>query len=237
MSDTPAARILNDLEPIPVATLEFLQRTDSPTIANAIEELDLRKKTEGFLGGEIRSQFPELGSMVGRALTVKMTNDRGADDQRRNYWTMWETLRAATEPIVLVMADETGQPDRVAYAGEVMSRLAKRLGAVGMVTDGAFRDINEARDLGFHYFMKYPVVSHANFEVAAVGEPVVLDGQRVQTGDILHGDVNGVVIVPDAALGRIEQQVDAVRAREQRQFDIIASDDFTLERLRTSHSY
>jgi regulator of RNase E activity RraA len=118
-----------------------------------------------------------------------------------------------------------------------MSTLAHRLGAVGMVTDGALRDVPEVRALGFHYFMKYPVVSHADFQVASVGEPITLDGQRIVTGDILHGDENGVVIVPDAALGSLPEQVEIVRTRERKELELIRSEGFTLDQLRPAHSY
>lgn len=237
MTEHPANRALMARETISAPVLEFLRSTDSPTLANAIELLRLRPVTDGFLGGQIRSQFPELPPMVGRALTVTMTNARNADPGRERYWTMWETLEAAKGPIVLVIADESGQPDRVAYAGEIMSTLAKRLGAVGMVTDGGFRDIREVRELGFHYFMKFPVVSHADFEVVSVGEPVTLDGQRVETGDILHGDENGIVLIPDEALATLEERVAAVREREARQLAFIRSEDFSLDQLRPGHSH
>ena len=109
---------------------------------------------------------------------------------------MYEALEKMPKPAVIVMKDVSGAPHRVAYAGEVMATLAKRLGAVGMVTDGALRDVKEVRELGFHYFMKYPVVSHANFEILEIGIPVEMDGEIINTGDILHGDANGIVVVP-----------------------------------------
>src|SRR5262245_45702615 len=191
--------------------LEFLKSVDSPTIANAIERFKVRPLTDGFIGGHVQRTFPELGSMVGRALTVTMRNPGDRPASREGYWRMWEQLEAMAGPTVLMIADESGAPQRVAYAGEIMSRLARRLGAVGMATDGALRDLAEVRALGFHYFMRYPVVSHANFEIATVGEPVRLDGQRVVTGDLVHGDANGIVLVPWEILSELPDAVDKVR--------------------------
>jgi hypothetical protein len=57
--------------------LEYLRSVDSPTIANAIEQLKLRDRCDGFVGGSIRCQFPELGVMLGSALTVTMDSRRG----------------------------------------------------------------------------------------------------------------------------------------------------------------
>lgn len=140
-------------------------------------------------------------------------------------------------PVVLMIADVSGTPHRVAYAGEVMTRLARRLGAVGMVKDGALRDVAEVRALGFHYFMRYPVVSHANHEIATVGEPVELDGQRVETGDLVHGDANGIVLIPWGVLPGLPEAVESVRATEAADMSFIEGPDFTLAAQKEPRGY
>jgi regulator of RNase E activity RraA len=219
------------------ATLAFLRGVDSPTIANAIEPANLRDRTEGFIGGRVRCQFPDLGFMVGRALTVTMSNVPGEVAGRDGYWQMWDALDAMEGSVVIAIADVSGEPHRVAYAGEVMTTIAMRLGAIGMVTDGALRDVDEVHALGFHYFMQYPVVSHANFEVTSVGEPIELGGQRVETGDILHGDGNGIVIVPDAALDGLPAAVEQVRQKEAETMAFVRGDDFDYARLKQLSGY
>lgn len=216
--------------------IEFLRGVDSPTVANAAERLEVQARTEGFLDGRIRCQFPELGTMVGYAVTVTMTNARGLDPDRANFWRMWEVLEAAPDPSVLVIADASGEPGRVAYAGDIMSSVAQRLGAVGMVTDGALRDLTAVRELGFHYFMRFPVVSHADFEVVSVGEPVVLGGQRVVTGDLVHGDENGVVVLPPQAHGRLRGPVEEILAKEDRERAVINAEPFDLSAFRRLQS-
>lgn len=217
--------------------LEFLLGTDSPTIANAIERFKIRPLTDGFIGGRVQCSFPELGSMVGRALTVTMRNPGDRAASRDGYWRLWEHLDAMAGPTVLMIADESGAPQRVAYAGEIMSRLALRLGAVGMVTDGALRDVAEVRALGFHYFMQYPVVSHANFEIATVGEPISLDGQRVHTGDLVHGDANGIVLIPWEILAQLPDAVEKVRTAEAADMAYIDSADFSLAGFKDRKGY
>jgi 4-hydroxy-4-methyl-2-oxoglutarate aldolase len=219
------------------AQLAFLNSVDSSTIANAIERFKVRPLTDGFIGGAVECTFPELGPMVGRALTVTMRNPADRAASRAGYWRMWEELEAMAGPVVLMVADESGEPQRVAYAGEIMSRLARRLGAVGMVTDGALRDLAEVRALGFHYFMRYPVVSHANFEIATVGEPIVLDGQRVQTGDLVHGDANGIVLIPWEILGELPDAAEKVRTAEAADMAYIDGGDFTLTGFKERKGY
>jgi regulator of RNase E activity RraA len=217
--------------------MEYLKTVDSPTIANAIETFNVRDRTEGFVGGSIRSMFPDLGVMVGYALTVNVTNEPGEIASREGYWRMWETLAEMPKPSVVVMQDISSQPSRCAYAGEVMATIAQRFGAVGMVTNGGFRDLHEVCALGMHYFAPYTTVSHGNFRIVDIGVPVTLDGQRIETGDILHGDANGIVIVPVSTVAGLPDAVNAIRDRERRLIDFVKSDRFNLADAKASRGY
>ena len=217
--------------------LAFLRDVDSPTIANAIEPFKLRDRCEGFLGGSIRCLFPDLGVMLGYALTVTMTSEVGPPPGREGYWRMWEALEQAPKPAVVVVQDVSRAPTRCAYFGEVMATIAWRLGAVGVVTDGGVRDLPEVRAIGLHYFAPHPVVSHGNFRIVDVGVSIQLDGQTVETGDLLHGDVNGIVVVPPAAIDRLPEVVEQVRARERRTMEFVKSADFTIEGLKKVVGY
>jgi 4-hydroxy-4-methyl-2-oxoglutarate aldolase len=228
---------LSNVLPISEQDLAFLKSVDSPTISNAIEPFKVRDRTEGFIGGEVRALFPEMPPMVGVALTVTMTNTPGENAGRENYWRMYEALSQMPAPSVLVVKDISGAPSRCALAGEVMTTMAMRVGAVGMVTDGGLRDLHEVRRLGFGYFARYAVVSHGNFSVVDVGQPVALDGQEIRTGDILHGDANGIVIVPRQVLDGLSDAVEEVRTRERATMDFINSPEFTVGAARMRAGY
>ena len=217
--------------------IDYLKSIDSPTIANAVETFKVRDRTDGYIGGSVGSLFPDLGVMVGQAVTVKMINPAGPAASRDSYWEMWEALEKMPSPSVLVMQDASGRPSRYAMAGEVMATLARRLGAVGLVTNGGYRDIDEVHALGLHYFASQVVVSHGNFGVVEVGEPVTLDGQTIKTGDILHGDRNGIVIVPAETLDGMKDAVDGIRDRESRLMNFIKSDKFTLADAKAGNGY
>jgi regulator of RNase E activity RraA len=217
--------------------MAWLQSIDSPTIANAIEPFQVRDRCDGFIGGEIQCQFPDLGTMCGYALTVTVSNAHGEVKSKDGFWAMFEAVEQMPKPVVIVMKDISGQTHRVAYAGEVMATLSKKLGAVGMVTDGALRDLPEVHALGFHYFMKYPVVSHANFWIEEIGVPVDMDGETINTGDILHGDANGIVVVPPAVIEGLPAAVDKVRDHERRIMDFYRSDNFTLADAKAGRGY
>jgi regulator of RNase E activity RraA len=209
--------------------LDFLRSIDSPTIANAIEPFKVRDRAEGYIGGSVRAMFPELGVMLGYALTVAMTNRFGPPPGRAGWWRMWEELEKLPRPSVVVVQDVSGAPTRCAYFGEVMATVAKRLGAVGIVSDGGVRDLPEVRAMGLHYFAPYAVASHGNFEIVDVGGRIRLDGQEIRTGDLLHGDLNGIVIVPTELVKDLPAEVEKIRTREAGFLKYINSPEFNLD--------
>lgn len=218
------------------ATVDWLKKYDSPTVANAIETFKVRDRTDGYIGGYVRAMY-DAGVMVGQALTVTIGQKPGPVAGRDGYWEMWRALEQMTAPAVIVMQDVSGQPERFACAGEVMATMAQRLGAVGMVVDGGLRDLHEVQALGFHYYGAFPVVSHGNFEILDVGIPVELDGQVINTGDILHGDINGIVVVPNDVLDGLEAAIGVIRDRESRFMNFIRSDKFTLDAAKAGTGY
>lgn len=177
--------------------IDDLRRIDSPTIANAIETFKIRPRVSGYVGYDIRCIFPDLPPSVGYAVTC--TVDSTSEGREGiGFNALYELLRDAPKPAIVVMQD-VGQ-DRLhsCHAGEVMSTRMKSLGAVGILTDGGLRDVNEVRSLGgFQYFCAGLVVSHGNPICVSVGEEVTISGMQVKMGDLLHGDVNGVVHIPD----------------------------------------
>ncbi len=129
----------------------------------------------------------------------------------------------------MVVQDLSGHPERVAFCGEVMATMAQRLGAAGYVTDGTVRDLHEVRALGLPYFASGSCVSHGNFWVNDLGVDIELDGQVVRTGDILHGDANGIVVVPRQVLAELPRAVADIREKEGELLALARSDGFTVE--------
>jgi 4-hydroxy-4-methyl-2-oxoglutarate aldolase len=110
-----------------------------------------------------------------------------------------------------------------------MATFFTRLGAIGLVSDCAVRDLPEVRALGFHYFARGSVASHANFRIVRSGMPVQVAGMVVHPGDILHGDMNGLLSVPNAGVDALSKAVDQVRSREKRLMEFVRGDQFSLD--------
>mgnify|MGYP000039894296 CR=1 FL=1 len=90
---------MTDTQALSEVDLAYLREVDSPTIANALERLDLRDRSDGYIGGSVQCAFPELGVMVGTALTVTVDNAVGRPARQEGYWRLWDALEAATGPL------------------------------------------------------------------------------------------------------------------------------------------
>jgi regulator of RNase E activity RraA len=212
--------------------LTYLKSIDSPTLSNAIEDLNVRPRHEGFAPDTVRCLFPELGRMCGYAVTAQVETvsqmsplDRGA------FVDLFRAVHASPKPAVVVLQEIGGAHELSAHCGEVMATIFTRLGGVGLVTDSSVRDIPEVRAMGMHYFARGAVASHAYFHIVRVNVPVHIDGFVVRPGDILHGDENGVISIPDCSVEDLRNAVEDVRARERKLMDYVRSADFTIDGL------
>jgi regulator of RNase E activity RraA len=225
--------------PLSPQAIEDLRAMDTPTICNAIETFNIRGRLEGFLGMDIHCLLPDLGSMVGYAVTATVDSTTPEVGQDEQAWLKWmQAMQASPKPAVLVFKDIGPQPRKSAHLGEVMGTIARRMGVVGIVTDGGVRDILELKQLRFHCFAAGLSPSHGNPRLIEFNCPVVIDGVRIETGDLLHGDINGVTIVPQTIANQVAAAAAGVRQKEAEQMAYVNSPEFTLEGLhqwRQSH--
>lgn len=216
--------------PLTDEQLSALRELDTPTICNAIERFNMRGRVEGFLGMEIRCLLPELGSMVGYAVTAAVDSTTPGVKQDDGVWRVWvEAMADALKPVVLVFQDVGPQPRKSAHFGEVMATLSRRLGVVGLVTDGGVRDILEVKRLGLHYFAAGLVPSHGSPRLLEINVPVTLDGVRIEPGDLLHGDINGVTTIPLAIAAQVIEAAHQVRQDEAQLLTYLNGPEFSLE--------
>jgi regulator of RNase E activity RraA len=106
----------------------------------------------------------------------------------------------------------TGASPRFALWGELMTRRAMKCGAAGAVLDGYSRDTRGVLASGFPVFSRgsYAQDQGPRGKVLDYRVPIEMQGVRIEPGDILFGDMDGVCVVPKAA----EQEV-FVRALEK----------------------
>jgi 4-hydroxy-4-methyl-2-oxoglutarate aldolase len=199
------------------AQLDELRAIDSPTIANAIEYFKVRPRVAGYCGARVRCLTPGLRTMLGYAVTCRGDSTTEGKNLREHTELYRAVAQLQPLPAVVVIGDD-GDPTRIdlsCHVGEMMATTMKRVGAVGLVTDGGVRDIREVTALGgFSYFARGLVVAHGQPCIYDVGATVNIAGMEVHPGDLLHGDENGITIIP----AEIADQV-AAKAREHRDME------------------
>jgi regulator of RNase E activity RraA len=188
MSSTPA---------LSVTDLELLRRYDTPTVCNVIELFDIRPRTAGYMDGRIRACYPKLPPMVGYASTATF---RSAAPPRGGnvYSGLTEQLASFAElpgPPVVIFQD-LDNPVASATFGEIMCTTYKSFGAVGLITSGAGRDLDQVEALHFPCFTDGTICAHGYCYIPEINVPVHIGGVMVQPGELLHGDRNGVTTIP-----------------------------------------
>jgi 4-hydroxy-4-methyl-2-oxoglutarate aldolase len=216
---------------ISAETIAALRNISTPTVSNAVELFNLRPRNEGFMSPEIRCLFPDLGVMVGYAVTGRFAADQPATRATSRY-EFWKHVQEIPEPRVMVLQDLDHPAGVGAYFGEVQTTIHKRLGCVGVVTNGHVRDLDEVHALGFHYFAAGVCVSHAYVHLIDFGGPVKIGGTIVRTGDLIHADKHGVLLVPKQTARDIPKAAAQVAEREQRILSHCQAPDFSLEELK-----
>jgi regulator of RNase E activity RraA len=213
--------------------IDALRKLTSPTVANAIETFHVRPREAGNLSPQIRALFPDLGPVVGFAVTALIRAERGpAEGYRASTFAWWDYVQTIPAPRVVVMHDLDDPRGQGAFWGEVQATIHRALGCVGVVTDGSVRDLDEVRALGFQVCAAHVSVSHANVHLVAFGIPVKVGGVWIAPGDLLHGDQHGVLSIPHELADRIPAAAAAVEADERRLIALCRSPDFSVERLK-----
>lgn len=209
--------------------LDELRAIDSPTIANAIEYFGVRPRVAGYCGTNVRCLTPDAGFMLGYAVTCK-GDSTTEDKDRREHTELYRAIASMPPlPAVVVIGDD-GDPSRIdlsCHAGEMMATTMKRVGAVGLVTNGGLRDIREINALGgFHYYGRGLVVAHGRPCIYDIGATVNIDGMEVRPGDLLHGDENGITVIPAEIADKVAAKAQEHRAMELARLEEINGPDF-----------
>jgi len=183
--------------PLSAADLELLRRYDTPTVCNVVELYDFYPRTAGYMDGRILACFPKMPPMVGYASTATF---RSAAPPRSGnvYSGLAEQVASFAEvhgPVVVVFQD-LDSPPAAATFGEIMCTTYKTFGAVGLITSGAGRDLDQVEAIGFPCFTGGTICAHGYCYIPSINVPVHVGGVTVHPGELLHGDRNGVTTIP-----------------------------------------
>lgn len=186
--------------------LAALAKFDTPTICNTIELFEVRARTAGYLDARIRACFPEMAPVVGYASTATM---RCGQARREGdvYGSLDQHVARFGElpgPAMVVYQD-LDDPAVAATFGEIMCTTYQAFGAVGLITSGPARDLDQVRQLGFSAFSNGAICSHGYSHIVDLHQAVRVGGVTIHPGDLIHADANGVATVPLEIAGDVAE--------------------------------
>ena len=211
---------------LPTSELLQLQRWNTPTIYNGWEQVTKTDLTDGFAQPtnlEATTDYmPEMGPMCGYAVTVVCEPSNAAHKAANpNAWAEYRkyVADAGPGPKIVVVQDLDVKKNVIgAFWGEVNSGAHKALGCVGTITDGAIRDVDEMKTVGFKALARRLCVGHAHSWPVRWGCPVEVFGRTIEPGQLIHADKHGFLAVPR---GEEEGLLDAATFMDRNECDTI----------------
>ena len=166
----------------------------------------------GALDYRIRS-LTRAVKFCGVALTVQ---SRGRDNL-----APYAAIDYARPGDVMVVA--TGDYHEAAVAGDVMIGMMKNQGVVAFVTDGLVRDIDGLNRVGIPVCARglCPNSPHKDGP-GSIGLPISVGGVVVQSGDVVTGDENGIVVVARDAVDAVLSALPDIAAKEEKMDRMVA---------------
>lgn len=201
---------------ISAETLQKLATYDTPTICNVIELFEIRPKSAGYMDGRIRAAYDGLPPMVGFASTasVRASIPNTTGDIYESIEAQMRSIQQLPGPSVVVFQD-LDEPAVGATFGEVLCSSYRAFGSVGLVSSGAGRDFEQIRELDYPVFTRSKICSHAYCHLVEIGQKIFVGGLAICTGDLLHGDTNGITNIPLEIAAELAEAADEYIAAEQ----------------------
>jgi 4-hydroxy-4-methyl-2-oxoglutarate aldolase len=202
--------------------VERLLKLDTCAVSDGMDRLGLMGATYG-----VRPMWP-CPKIVGRAVTMKI-KPMGLDKPKQHLGTL--PIDAA-QPGDVIVIDNGGRPDTSCWGG-LLALAAKTKGISGVVIDGACRDIDESRDVGFPVYARgaVPMTARGRVMQESYNQEIQFAGVQVHPGDLVIADGSGVVIIPRSRGEEVVREGEAVAATEVRMAEGIRQGMSVLEVL------
>lgn len=202
--------------------VERLLKLDTCAVADGMDRLGLAGATYG-----VRPMWlcPKI---VGRAVTMKI-KPVGLEKPKQHLGTLPIDAAQAGDVIVI---DNGGRPDTSCWGG-LLALAAKTKGISGVVIDGACRDIDESRELGFPIYARgaVPMTARGRVMQESYNQEIEFAGVQVHPGDLVIADGSGVVVIPRSKEEDVVREAEVVAATEARMAEGIRQGRSILEVL------
>lgn len=200
---------------------EIRTRLFASVLSDCLDQVGYRDQA---LASRIRP-LDEALVMVGRARTAAYMEVYQVEAGKNPYALELELVDSLAADEIPVFA--CSNPARIGPWGELLSTAAAVRGAAGALMDGCVRDVKAIRAMGFAVFHGgiAPLDSKGRGQIMAIDVPIECAGVKVNSGDLVFGDADGVVVVPAA----VEDEVLALA------FEKVTGERNTLRDLKAGH--
>lgn len=193
------------------------EKLSTTNFADALDNVGLRGAVIG-----IRPLFG-MPKVIGRAVTIKIT--AAGMTKSKKHLGIEAIASAAVGDVIAI--DNRGDLYNNCW-GEILSYAAQKKGVAGVFVDGAARDVDVCQEIGFYVFAKgvVPITARGRIMQEDFNCPIRLGDVQVRPGDILVGDVNGIVVIPVERLEEVLKAAETILEKElQIRTDILAGMD------------
>lgn len=195
--------------------IEGFRTTEVASVADAMEQLYGQR---GHMAHDMRPVFTT--KFVGPAVTVLMKKEEHKDGPPASQG-MLDAIDGAPAGSVYVMVLPDGVD--VAGIGGLMATCMRARGLTGAIVDGGVRDLPQIKRIQFPVYSRgvVPSTSINHYRFAGVNVPVTCAGVRVNPGDIITADEDGVVAVPRARAAEVLKKAQENDDTEHRMYPFI----------------
>ncbi len=203
-----------DLPALPSGIVEGFRALPDLTgmASDAMDELGI----VGAVPASVLKPTDAKARLVGRALTVKNVAARRS---------VPDNVATGVSGMAEIEAHNLAEPgdvlvlqglDQVSNMGGMSASIGKRQGQLGAIVDGAVRDVEHGRAIGYAIWSRSvsPITGKWRVETVAVNKPVTICGIAVNPGDLVLADETGVCFIPRARAAEVLARVQKIAENE-----------------------
>ncbi len=183
-----------------------LEKLSTTNLSDALDRIGIRGAVIG-----IRPLFG-MPKVMGQAVTIKIT----AAGMMKSKRHLGIDAIATASPGDVIAIDNRGDLYNNCW-GEILSCAARQKGVAGVFIDGAARDIDACQEINFPVFARgvLPITARGRIMQEDFNCVIRLGDVQVRPGDILVGDINGIVVIPPERLEEVVSAAEEIMEKEE----------------------
>jgi len=219
-----------------ISLLNLLQSVDTPTVCNAIEVAQGKRGFNDFTRGTMLASDTK-GVIVGYAVTAQIAAIEPPTEAvsviRERRMSYYKAMSENIRPSIAVVED-LDYPNCIgAFWGEVNTTIHKGFGMSGALTNGVMRDLGDMAE-GFPVVAGSIGPSHGFVHVRSVNQPINIFGMNIKSGDLVHADRHGAVVIPTDVIDDLETSILKMQQTERLILDPARKKGFDFDAFETA---